>query len=135
MSVILSTGGSPGHTQGGGLRGLARGVSRPRPWGVSQHAPRQTPTPGRLLLRTVCILLECILVPFWDRDAICFSRPFISIPQMEKLHHGIHLFKLSTFLSFSDLCRSFLGKGFAKLSELSLQLLLPSSLLQSLITL
>ena len=63
-----------------------RGVSRPRPrvevgggsgWGegvqahtrgvqegggVSQHALRQTPPSRRLLLRGVCILLQCILV-------------------------------------------------------------------------
>ena len=34
----------------------------PGPWGVSQHALRQTPSSRRLLLRTVRILLECILV-------------------------------------------------------------------------
>ena len=53
-----------------------QGGSRPRPrgclprggavqaqGGVSQHALRQTPPPSRrLLLQTVCILLECILV-------------------------------------------------------------------------
>ena len=54
-------GGLQAHTRGG-----QGGVSRPTPSGVcvSQHAPRQTPPIRRLLLRAVCILLECILVNF-----------------------------------------------------------------------
>ena len=56
----LTGGGLQAHTQG---RLGAGGVSRPRPGGVSQHALRQTSPPSRrLLLRMVCILLECILV-------------------------------------------------------------------------
>ena len=56
------------HTQGGGW-GVwpggclqAQGGSRPRQGGASQHALRQTTPSRRLLLRTVCILLEYILV-------------------------------------------------------------------------
>ena len=57
------------HTQGK-LRGLAgRGLfPGPHPGGfqaqggVSQHALRQTPPSRQLLLRAVCMLLECILV-------------------------------------------------------------------------
>ena len=46
-------GGSPGPHLGGS----------PGPnWGVYQHALRQTPPSRWLLLRAVCILLECILV-------------------------------------------------------------------------
>ena len=66
----------PGGGDGGGLLGgvsrprgcLPKGVPRPRGCpgpglgGVSQHALRQTPPSRRLLLRTVRILLECILV-------------------------------------------------------------------------
>ena len=65
--------------RGGGLsRPRPRGVSRPRPGGVvcpggcpgpgpggrgvSQHALTQTPPSRRQLLRTVRILLECIIV-------------------------------------------------------------------------
>ena len=66
------------HTQGGSLGEwhLARGVSRPTPsrevegdlaGGVSRptpggSAPGGDAPPGWLLLRAVCILLECILV-------------------------------------------------------------------------
>ena len=61
--------GIQGELKGSGQRGVSRptpgGISRPTPngfsrptWGVSQHALRQTP----LLMRAVCILLECILV-------------------------------------------------------------------------
>ena len=62
------------------LQQVFRGVSRPTPrvgggspgphWCVcvfvcvSQHALRQTPSHGRLLLRALRILLECILVIF-----------------------------------------------------------------------
>ena len=83
--------GVQGPHPGGKLRGLAReglqphsqGVSRSTPWGVSRPTPRgvSRPTPGgspgphgdtlrqtppppsrQLLLRAVCILLECILI-------------------------------------------------------------------------
>ena len=59
------------------------GVSRPRPrprgcpgpgsGGVSQHALRQTPASRLLLLRTVRILLECILV-FQKRIALFANK-------------------------------------------------------------
>ena len=50
----------PGPHPRGKLRGLAGGSPDGHPGGVSQHAPSRTPR--RLLLRAVCILLECILV-------------------------------------------------------------------------
>ena len=70
VSVILSSGGCLGPGPGKRLEGLTRGV-QPRPRGVcvSQHALRQTPpTSRRLLLRTLRILLECILV------CLCFQK-------------------------------------------------------------
>ena len=80
-----SPGGSPGLHAGGELRGLAWGVSRPTPSGVSRPTPRRevcipacteadTPHPSRrLLLRVVCILLECILV----YSSILFIQPYV----------------------------------------------------------
>ena len=82
---VEGSGGCLGPDPGWRLGGLGGGVSRPRPGGVSrlrpegvfrprprgprprggvsQHALRQTPPRNRrLLLRTVHILLECILV-------------------------------------------------------------------------
>ena len=72
--------GAPRPTTMGRLGGLARGeLSRPTPGGgcpgpgpeggtVSQHALRQTSPSRQLLLRAVCILLECILVIFQFRN-------------------------------------------------------------------
>ena len=67
-------GGLQAHTQGGlqaDTREVSPGHTQGEPpgqhWGgcVSQHALRQTPPPcGRLLLRAVRILRECILVYF-----------------------------------------------------------------------
>ena len=80
----LAGGGFPGP-HGGGVEGSDWGVSRPTPRGVSRPTPRgvsrpttggvcisacteaDTPTPPpsrRLLLRSVRILLECILVEY-----------------------------------------------------------------------
>ena len=54
---LAAGGGVQANTQVGG-----GGVSRPRRGGgLSQHALRQTP-PSRRLLRTVRIVLDCILV-------------------------------------------------------------------------
>ena len=78
LSVILFTGGclgpGPRGRLGGGLLGGCPGEFGGLPGGgvqaqargdVSQHALRQTPpTSRRLLLRTVRILLECILVNY-----------------------------------------------------------------------
>ena len=110
LYVILFTGGMSRPTPRGRLGGLAGGPTpgggpRPRPiGGVSQHALRQTLTPSIwLLLRTVRILLECILVfyevcvfywitDFWThllqckltlidekKQWICFLRDFTNI--------------------------------------------------------
>ena len=54
--------GSPGPHPGGSPGPHLGGVSRLTPGGASQHALRQTPPPRWLLLRAVCILLECIFV-------------------------------------------------------------------------
>ena len=80
------------HTEGGRLRGLAGGgglQATPRgevegsggglqaqARGVSQHALRQNPPPSRrLLLRALCILLECIVVyiDFWNMLSFCYK--------------------------------------------------------------
>ena len=81
---------SPGPHPRGKLRGLAWGGSpgphlggSPGPhWGVYQHALRQTPPSRWLLLRAVCILLECILVTTCKRSlgqysiftGVCLSK-------------------------------------------------------------
>ena len=74
-------GGSPGLHPKGESPGphLGRGVSRPTPGGVSQQAPRQTPPNRRLLLRAVCILLECILVEH-KSAAVTTPPPICSRP-------------------------------------------------------
>ena len=54
-----------GEVEGSGLGGLqahTQGGLQAHTQGVSQHALRQTPPSRRLLLRAVCMLLECILV-------------------------------------------------------------------------
>ena len=80
-----SDGGCPDPHLGGVSRPTPGGMSRPTSrgsrsrGGVSQHALRQTPPCRQILLRAVCILLECIFVaikipnecyrnqsPFWD---------------------------------------------------------------------
>ena len=65
LRALAGGGGSPGPHPGGRLRGLARvRVSRPTPRGVypSMHWGRPPSPSWWLLLRVVCILLECILV-------------------------------------------------------------------------
>ena len=63
-ALQVSRGLSPGPQPGRKLRALARGgVSRSTPRGVCIPACSEAdPPPGRLLPRTVRILLECILV-------------------------------------------------------------------------
>ena len=76
--VCLSTGSVPGL--GGVVHGpggvpVPRGV--PGPGGlVSQHALRQTPRKRWLQLRTVRILLECILVILYVHGSSCIYQSF-----------------------------------------------------------
>ena len=90
--VCLSTGdgGLQAHSQGE-FEGSGWGVSRTTSGGqgVSQHALRQTPPQQTLLLRTVRILLECILVLFsclhdWVKGPTFFSSKFINTSKFRR---------------------------------------------------
>ena len=73
------SGWAPGPRGGLLLGGLLPG-GVPGPVGlVSQHALRQTPRERRLLLQTVCILLECILVCLKRLGLCVFSGFFFLI--------------------------------------------------------
>ena len=61
--ALQVSGGSPGPHPGGKLRGLAEGGLQAHTRGVCIPACTEADPPGGwLLLRVVCILLECILV-------------------------------------------------------------------------
>ena len=89
-------GGSPGpHPGGRGLQAHTQGVfPGPQPGGlqthtqgVSQHTLRQTPPQSRqLLLRAVCILLECILVT--GRNEVEAKVIFLHLSVIHSVHKG-----------------------------------------------
>ena len=83
-ALQVSRGGSPGPHPGGKWRGLAGGVPRPMPGGsipaCTKADPHPPPLHGRLLLRAVRILLDCILAVI----GITFTSWKV-IPSIEKI--------------------------------------------------